>query len=180
MGEAEVHLSLCPTNNNFPVKVKHQLTQRLHDQLPFGLHSSKEGTNRVPISPKLHLLPSHSTSLMPDGCGGSGVFPLSLGWRRVGVAKELFYYWTTFSPVLCQEGNRIFSELLISRPVSGYGLVAIWNIGVVTRKQGELTPMLFFKSWGPRQPTFFFLSSFNYKGFSGTPVWFQSRHAYPL
>lgn len=93
---------------------------------------------RVPVSPKLHLLPPHSTSLMRDGCGGSGVLALSLGWRRVGIVKEVFYYWTTFSPVLCQEGNRVFLELLISRPVSGYGLAAIWNIGVVIRKHSHV------------------------------------------
>lgn len=41
----------------------------------------------MPVSPKPHLPPPHSTLLMPGGCRGSGIFPLSLDSSRMGIAK---------------------------------------------------------------------------------------------
>lgn len=112
------------------------------------------------MSPKPYLPPLYTTLLMPSGCGGSRDFPLNWSCRRVGTAKMFFYYQTTFSSVLSQEGTGFSWSFLCPGllVVMGWSLLKypIWNVWATIRKLGELTTMLFFKSWGPRQPTFFF------------------------
>lgn len=82
-------------------------------------------------------------------------FCLEFGLEKGGYCRRAFLSLNNLSPSPLARGKQDFLGASISRPVRGYGLVAIWDIWVVIRKLGEITTMVLFKSWGPRQPTSF-------------------------
>lgn len=151
VGEVEVQLSFCPADN-FPVRVEHNSQQdcRISCHLAFTScpHHQGEDKRHKQSANQLHAPPPTTSFNCIDARWVSRFrsFSLEFGLEQGGYCERVFLLLNNLSPSPLARGKQDFLGASISRPVSGYGLVAIWDIWVVIRKLWEITLMVFFKS----------------------------------